>query len=1135
MSDTIPPVGRFVHALRRVFDEVDRGLKPSGVHVLSKGRTNRHLVESSENNLGIGKVIAINGESATVEYFRSPVDDERIRCKVATQSLARKVLLPETRAYFRNPETDNIEIGRILDYQRDDELYLVRFPNNQPRMLSSDEFEVRCRLPISDPTDHLASQVNETAFWHEARSGFVKHLLDQRCMSAGLSSLLSSSVEIVAHQASVVRRVLMDPFQRYLLADEVGLGKTIEAGVLIKQFALDDPLDHQTVVIVPKALLVQWQQELTHRFHLGRKLGISVHIVSSEDEDAIAALVADARMIVIDEAHHLSSWAWSSDPVEQAIFHVVAKSTRDLHRRVLLLSATPVLHNEQSFLAMLHLLDPQVYPLDSLETFKQRVQVRQEIAERMMDLREDESNFFLGDTLEVLGDLLPDDCEFQNLRIELGQLVEQDVDENDERRCELIRSIRTHISDIWRLHRRILRNRRTDATSAYLPGRGGAKRVVYVCENEAGLADAIETWRLTLSASLFSAGESEKRNASELARIMDELASCEPRRALEFATARLHGGGSAAISFLPLCEGETESLRQIIRAARDCDHAARLQKLYQIVGSDDDQMSFVIFASSPETADLAFEFLDLRLPAGRVLRHSAEQSSWIQFKNVQRGYVLVCDRAAEEGLNLQKRGAFAIHYDLPFSPNRIEQRMGRLDRFGSGILVQSLVLVCDGSRVQKRWFDLVDGGLGVFNRSIASLQYVIEDVMRRVVRVFLDAGSDAFEKAMEELCGDEGLVAKELKRITAQDSIDSFDADAVTQEFADQLEDNDRRLGDASAKIFNNWIAEKMHFLPTGGGMRSDEVFSYEFTRKIDVGRRIRGRDTLMPADELLRRFSESLEELRPDPPAQFVTELMTFNRITSQRRVCRLLRVGDPFVDAMEAFTRWDDRGCSYAFWRYAPSYQDEEDPAVFFKFDYVVSPATAPLKALCQRHAGASWNAVMRRSETIMQPRFTRMILDADLNRVMPTDDRTKWILPAFSKERTTIGKDYNLNRQRWDAAMALYDMSLWRDRCATARETSERMLREESGLPKWSAHCVQKATSQGRQIQQQFRSRLAMANGGTQTSLEFDLQFELELLEAQVAAFTNPDLRVDSVGAIFVSSRMPFVESDEGEDDD
>lgn len=296
------------------------------------------------------------------------------------------------------------------------------------------------------------------------------------------------------------------------------------------------------------------------------------------------------------------------------------------------------------------------------------------------------------------------------------------------------------------------------------------------------------------------------------------------------------------------------------------------------------------------------------------------------------------------------------------------------------------------------------------------------------------------------------------------------------------------------------------------------------------------GRDTLMPVNELRRRFAASLEESHPEPPAQYVTELMTFDRVTSQRRSCRLLRVGDAFVDAMEAFTRWDDRGCSYAFWRYAPNYGSDEDPAVFFKFEYVVSPALSPLKDLCKRHAGASWNAVLRRSETIMQPRFTRMFLDADMVRVMQNDDRMKWIQPEFSKSATTIGKDYNLNRDRWDEAMELYDMSLWRDRCEAARATSERLLREESGLPNWSAECIEKATAQASQIQQQFRSRLAMANGKAKASLESDLEFEAELREAQVEAFSNPDLRVDSVGAIFVSNRMPFVErrdEDEAED--
>lgn len=164
---------------------------------MQKGRSNHPFVESSENRLGIGKLTAMDGETAIVEYFRSPVDDEPICERVSKTSLTRKILHPETRAYHRNPETDRTEVGRVLHYQSGDDLYLVRFPNDQPRMLSSDEFQVRCRLPIQEPTDHLASQVNETAFWHAARSTFVQHLLEQHRMSGGLSALLSSSVDDV--------------------------------------------------------------------------------------------------------------------------------------------------------------------------------------------------------------------------------------------------------------------------------------------------------------------------------------------------------------------------------------------------------------------------------------------------------------------------------------------------------------------------------------------------------------------------------------------------------------------------------------------------------------------------------------------------------------------------------------------------------------------------------------------------------------------------------------------------------------------------------------------------------------------------------------------------------------------------
>jgi ATP-dependent helicase HepA len=262
--------------------------------------------------------VSVSGDQCRVRYFRSPVVGDLLERTVAKSSLRRVKLVGETRVYHQSSEENAWDVGRILAHHPDDDQYFVGFPNGRRQMLSSDALQVRCRLPIESPIDHLAYQLNETAFWHQARSGFVRHLLEQHASNKGLSALVSSSVELVPHQAAVIHRVLHDPFQRYLLADEVGLGKTIEAGTLIKQFTLDEPNDHKTLIIVPETLLTQWQQELTHRFHLGTLLGNTISIVSMRDSQAIAGQISSARMIVIDEAHHLSSWAWSSDATERA-------------------------------------------------------------------------------------------------------------------------------------------------------------------------------------------------------------------------------------------------------------------------------------------------------------------------------------------------------------------------------------------------------------------------------------------------------------------------------------------------------------------------------------------------------------------------------------------------------------------------------------------------------------------------------------------------------------------------------------------------------------------------------------------------------------------------------------------------
>ena len=218
------------------------------------------FVRSSANSLGVGKVVAVKGKKATIEYFDSPAQAKRHTESVEVDSIRGVVLDEQYRVHYLDPETGLWHPGRALVSIGD--RYLVAFPNGRKEEIPTKNLFVRWDQPIADPTGHLAARVNETPFFHEARASFVRALIEQRAVCAGMAGLFSSVIDLENHQIEVARRVLQDPIQRYLLADEVGLGKTIEAGILIRQYVLDLPREHRVLILVPPHLVAQWQDEL---------------------------------------------------------------------------------------------------------------------------------------------------------------------------------------------------------------------------------------------------------------------------------------------------------------------------------------------------------------------------------------------------------------------------------------------------------------------------------------------------------------------------------------------------------------------------------------------------------------------------------------------------------------------------------------------------------------------------------------------------------------------------------------------------------------------------------------------------------------------------------------------------------
>ena len=624
-----------------------------------------------------------------------------------------------------------------------------------------------------------ASQANARKF--QVRHAFASSYTDLAALSRGLTGVASAAVDLHPHQVAVARRVLADPVQRYLLADEVGLGKTIEAGFIIRQRLIDAPRS-VIVVLVPSALIWQWEEELETKFRLSEFRRGGIVIDTYEDPRALRRpLVPD--LLVIDEAHRVALGCNSrSRDLAQRYEQV-----RDLaHRvpRLLLLSATPVLHREHDFLAMLHLLDPDTYDVVEPATFTERVRNRERIAELLLALSPEQPAFVLEDSLPALRALFAGDAEITGLLADLERELDRDED-----RVERIKSdLRSQIGETYRLHHRLLRNRRSVlAKSDYVVrGRCG----VDIVGAGDGRADTVDRWlerlRDALLAEAIAAGGGELIDQALGAfRVYGSYASGDPDALLDVlryrlelkrtlkASAGLSTEDAAAIRATE--RGEVQkalfgNLLDELGARPDAVEAEPLAKALLKL----DPGAYVVFTSSQRTA-LA---LSDHLAASEVVvfictGHGGEddrRSAVTDFVDGTGPRFLICDATGEEGLNLQAADA-VVHLDLPWNVARIEQRIGRLDRYGTRPPVRSIVVTSGADTGYSHWWlNALKNSFHVFDETTAPTQYAIDTVEHGLLRVLLEEGLDEADVALADV---ERRVAEEQKRI---DRIDSLDA-----------------------------------------------------------------------------------------------------------------------------------------------------------------------------------------------------------------------------------------------------------------------------------------------------------------------------------------------------------------------
>jgi ATP-dependent helicase HepA len=907
---------------------------------------------------------------------------------------------------------------------------------HEQRFLADTELVVRWRQPIAYASRLLADRWVESRRYHDGRHAFVEAYADRASAYQGMTAISSSSIEAHPHQIEAVRRVLSDAVPRYLLADEVGLGKTIEAGLLVRQHLLDSGR-HRALVLVPPALERQWEEEMESKFRLVSEFEAAFELWSFDD---LAEEASPPRfsLVVVDEAHRLTEGG-AETPEYRALRGLAAGA-----QALLLLSATPLLQEPASLQRLLSLLAPGARAFSNPAAFDQVLTSRDEIGRYYGSLRADIAPVFLRQAIAGLRVVLADD---PHLQIFLDE-IDAALDPSDPERLGVaVRRARSHISEAHRIYNRMIRTRRGTGLAEEFPVLGRATpSPVYVTGAVTTVAEAYAAWHDHVLARLERTLGAETEELIAATALIVERLSAAGDQLVMAVVARLKEAGRSAPD-----EEERELLDALRTTAKErAEDCPRLRVVTeQAVRLVSEGERVVIVSATESCAKQIFarlEHEDLRAPL--LVLDGRTRGDVRAFSDAENGAVLVIGPRGEEGQNLQAASA-VLHVELPWDPNRLEQRLGRFDRFGAGVTARQFVLLDDADTPHNGWYDLLRDGFGIFRESIASLQLAIARMMRYLIGAGVREGADGL-RAQETWVAEQ--LETELGAVQLAELLDETVIDDRGLRLLETVEEAE--LSSATRA----WQQSVIRWAAGDGSSAAHLRFHHEELAGQDRFALTRFDDpnvaALSDSDLPLVAWSDLGERFGVAMSDGSVQG--TFRRVAASKRGLELFGPGDPFIDALWEFTEFDDRGRAFTLWR-ARDYWRGEPEFLAVCLDVRIRPDIETALSLASALQPISADAVRRRAESYLAPTISRVWLDSTLNEVV--DQKRLQILNAPYQELRddkTIRPaqwsriDEHIGRAEWPAwcgmatkrAIAIgFGRQDLRERCAAAAATAAR----------------------------------------------------------------------------------------------
>lgn len=647
-------------------------------------------------------------------------------------------------------------MGKIIRRVSDENVffnYYVLLEDGSIQTISEENMEIEYSAADYSPLEQLKHYEFQNPSWFANRLSVSANLHMINNTIYGFDVLAGCRTFLMAHQISTIVRVFEEQNVRYMLADEVGLGKTIEACSIIKIMSSENK-KIRVLYIVPEALATQWDNELRLKFGINAYQNESMcgyvnhFILPLEKLDEYCEAIAyDWDMVLVDETHRLLA-------IKEKYDLVLNLTSRC--KNVLLLSATPIQDRKEEYLKLLSLLQPDQYSRMELETFSSILSKQKNIQRRVNAMLRhmscyEEYKDDIRDKIYELAEILDD--------VHLRQIADKiDIDSYDGG-YEVSTQALSYVTENYRIERKVIRNRR-----GYISSQMG-QRKLYECSYEMQSEEENYNERNTYYALLqyiSYALENEEIDVENAELFLQSMLSSP--WALEKALAKYGVSDPELLSNVKLWKAQAEDEIRIINTILDEIPEKIKGRLVRITDyieqeiglSKGESGKIVIFSEFFETISKLSEILQIRSIkyakfCSGMTREELEDNVY-NFQNNNECRVILCDGTGGEGRNFQNAD-WLIFIDLPWNANSIEQRIGRLDRLGRDsehLEVNSVVFYCENT-IEEQLFTIWNEGLQVFNSSLSGLEIITGELNRAIADAIEEDINNGLEDSLEDI------------------------------------------------------------------------------------------------------------------------------------------------------------------------------------------------------------------------------------------------------------------------------------------------------------------------------------------------------------------------------------------------